>query len=73
MTDGGGCSRAPHMFVDGEILKQIKFGDESIGDINLNERCPACGCETGQYHHLGCSLEACPRCKRPMKECKCSR
>lgn len=73
MTDGGGCSRAPHMFADGEIIGQIKFGDEGTEGLDLYERCPVCGCEKGQYHHLGCSIELCPRCRKPLTECQCKR
>jgi len=38
-----------------------------------NERtCGDCGVAAGQYHHSGCDLEICPRCRGQAISCDCS-
>lgn len=33
--------------------------------------CGACGVEPGGYHHLGCDLARCPRCRQQLISCGC--
>ncbi len=32
-------------------------------------RCPSCNVLIGQLHHLGCDVERCPLCERPLFSC----
>ena len=34
-------------------------------------RCGDCGVEPGGFHHLGCDLQRCPRCRRQLLSCGC--
>jgi hypothetical protein len=34
-------------------------------------RCGDCGVEPGGFHHLGCDLQQCPRCRRQLLSCGC--
>jgi hypothetical protein len=34
--------------------------------------CPDCGVSDRGYHHLGCDLEDCPRCRRQLISCGCA-
>jgi hypothetical protein len=34
-------------------------------------RCGDCGVEPGGFHHLGCDLQRCPRCRRQLFSCGC--
>jgi hypothetical protein len=34
-------------------------------------RCGDCGVRPGGYHHLGCDLMRCPRCRRQLISCGC--
>lgn len=70
MTDGKGCTNASFLFNDGEVLEQIKYGEDGS---EIHERCPDCGCEKGYLHHLGCSLELCPKCKKSVTVCQCDK
>jgi hypothetical protein len=35
-------------------------------------RCGDCGIRAGGYHHLGCEMERCPRCRRQLLSCGCA-
>ena len=72
MTDGKGCACVPHVFTNC-TLDPIRFGDENITELHLYERCPECGCEKGYYHHIGCGIEICPKCREPMMKCGCQK
>lgn len=36
-------------------------------------RCGDCGIRKGGFHHLGCDMEQCPRCRRQLLSCGCCR
>jgi hypothetical protein len=40
--------------------------------MNFLERCGYCACKEGCYHHEGCDLETCPRCKGQLISCDCN-
>lgn len=35
------------------------------------DECDDCLVKPGEYHHAGCSLEPCPRCRTPLRRCGC--
>ena len=35
------------------------------------KRCPDCNIKPEEYHHVGCSIEICPRCNSRWIECRC--
>ncbi|PIE74664.1 MAG: hypothetical protein CSA18_03690 [Deltaproteobacteria bacterium] len=39
---------------------------------NILKRCPGCGVKEGGFHHVGCTMEVCPRCKHLWVSCRCS-
>jgi hypothetical protein len=36
-----------------------------------NRRCHDCGATVGEYHHIGCDQDACPRCGGQFFVCDC--
>jgi hypothetical protein len=40
-------------------------------DRCTHRRCGDCGTKPGGFHHLGCDLERCPRCRRQLISCGC--
>ena len=58
-----GCVKKMFHFKDGERLNPLKCEDL--------DRCHDCGCLDGYYHHPGCDMEVCPRCKGQVISCGC--
>jgi hypothetical protein len=59
--------------VDALILDGRRFArDRARGQLGVAGRCPDCGVGDRGYHHLGCDLEDCPRCRRQLLSCGCS-
>ena len=38
----------------------------------FSKRCPECNVLNGGFHHVGCSLEICPKCGGKWINCRCS-
>lgn len=50
----------------------IPYGDEPMYDDWIpSTYCAQCGVAVGDYHHVGCELEICPRCGDQLGECDC--
>ena len=61
-------------FLDGTSLPSIPYlgkGDYHRGEWPKNESCHDCGCLPGRFHHPGCDMEICPRCKQQAIGCDC--
>jgi hypothetical protein len=59
--------------VDALILDGRRFArDRARGPFGVVGRCPDCGVDDRGYHHLGCDLEDCPRCRRQLLSCGCA-
>jgi hypothetical protein len=72
MLKANGCIKLNFEYADGKSLPPIKFGEDGReGFVNENGRCHDCGCKIGYYHHSGCDVEICPRCKLQAIGCDC--
>ena len=67
-----GCSGREFNFRDGVTLDPVKYGDDGQYE-KYESNCPDCGCKKGSYHHLGCEIEVCPRCREKATSCKCNK
>lgn len=57
-----------------------EMNDENISCIlmddggvpsDLSRPCPDCHCRPGGWHHPGCDVERCPKCKGQRISCDC--
>jgi hypothetical protein len=61
MTTASGCT-----------LSEVTIeGAQYARDRATDRRCGDCGARSGGFHHLGCDLERCPRCRRQLITCGC--
>ena len=64
-----------HIRIAGEYFKAVpyKARNKTLYEIqnNIVKRCPSCGVKEGGYHHIGCILEVCPKCKKFWLSCSC--
>ena len=70
MTSTVSCVETPIM-TDTGFYPPIPYGKE-----RSRRRSPRCGdCDTpkGGFHHRGCDIEACPRCRGQLISCRCDR
>jgi hypothetical protein len=74
MHEASGCILDMVITVDGP-LEPVKYGSESDpGFAALSadgRRCGDCAALPGNYHHVGCDLEECPRCQGQLISCDC--
>lgn len=64
MKDALGCAWY-NLKIDGEEYERARY------EGDLGDHCPDCGTPTGHYHHAGCDIEACPKCRCQMISCGC--
>lgn len=58
--------------VDALILDGHRYSRYRARRSTVGRRCPDCGIAAGGYHHLGCDIETCPRCRGQQISCGCS-
>ena len=60
--------------LEGKEYAPVPYGQEgrfpTLG--NLSQQCDDCGVALGGVHHLGCRIEACPRCGGQLLTCGCA-
>ena len=52
------------------VFHPIAFGSERVRSWKA-ERCGDCGVRPGGFHHRGCDMEECPRCRGQLISCGC--
>jgi hypothetical protein len=71
MNGAAGCVKMPVRTVDGE-LDPIPYGSETrYPPPPEGHRCHDCDALPGNYHHVGCDWEECPRCHGQYITCGC--
>jgi hypothetical protein len=74
MHEVAGCILEPIQTVDGP-LDPVKYGSEVDPEHPSHHgpirRCGDCAALPGNYHHVGCDLEECPRCGGQLLSCDC--
>jgi hypothetical protein len=54
----------------GERFWRIRYrAPRELNDPTI--RCHDCGVRPGGYHHAGCDMELCPRCRGQLLSCGC--
>lgn len=53
-------------FPDGKKLESVPYVCRKG-----NYKCRDCGVLPGKYHHPGCDMEICPKCKGQLISCRC--
>jgi hypothetical protein len=57
------------LHVDGEPIDMIRWG--RARSRRASSRCGDCGVRPGGFHHPGCDLQRCPRCRGRLLTCGC--
>jgi hypothetical protein len=73
MERGGGCISDDLALEGGSSVPRVKWGDETPDywpDAGQGV-CGDCHAGAGQYHHLGCDIEQCGRCREQLITCDC--
>ncbi len=55
------------------VLLNTELHPRNNSYFGNSDRCHDCGIENkhGNYHHLGCDMERCPKCKGQLISCGC--
>lgn len=70
MTTAKSCTAAV-LHRDGVPTSAFTHGNDP-GWGRARGRCGDCGVQPGGYHHLGCDIQACPRCRGQLISCDCA-
>lgn len=54
--------------IRGERFARLRQAGAAVGRAG---RCGDCGIRRRGFHHYGCDLEPCPRCRRQLLSCGC--
>ena len=69
LDDGVSCIVTPVPTGTG-AFHPIAFGSERVRGWKA-ESCGDCGVRPGGFHHRGCDMEECPRCRGQLISCGC--
>lgn len=68
-----------HVMLRGKKYEKLKWTEDweeckepSKVDSIIDNPCGDCGTSVGSYHHVGCDMERCPRCKEQFIGCGCA-
>ncbi len=65
MLTATGCDYSRIMLNGEEYHRSTEY------DASSNGRCHDCNAVHGNYHHLGCDVERCPKCGGHLISCGC--
>ena len=51
-----------YLEIQGDVFERLRETENMCGD---------CGATEGEYHHLGCDMERCPKCRGQLISCDC--
>ena len=60
--------------IEGCSISHVKIGNEIYERNKMDPfepQCHDCGAGSGNYHHPGCDVEDCPKCRGQMLWCNC--
>ena len=69
MTTADTCS-VRELHRGGAAVAVFPYGKDP-GWRRLKGRCPDCGVLPGGFHHVGCDIQVCPRCRTQLLMCDC--
>ena len=70
MTDRVGCTVTSITYDDG-VYQRFRVRRKRQRAIPGTPTCGDCGAPNGRFHHPGCDLENCPRCRQQPISCGC--
>jgi hypothetical protein len=70
MTLAASCT-ARAVDLAGQRYLRIPYRTPRGGALDATMRCHDCGVRPGGYHHFGCDMERCPRCRGQLFCCDC--
>ena len=57
-------NKKAYLKIKGEIYERFRHDDEE-------HKCGDCGVVAGEYHHIYCDMERCPKCRSQLISCDC--
>ncbi len=60
--------------IEGCLVSHVKIGNKIYKRnkcSTLEYQCHDCGAGLGKFHHPGCDMEDCPKCRGQMIWCEC--
>ena len=70
MLEAKGCTVTRITYSDG-IYERFRVSGGRRRNQSKRDACGDCGAPRGQFHHPGCDMESCPRCKGQLIMCDC--
>jgi hypothetical protein len=71
MHEADGCVKI-RINIAGVSYEPIPYGKETRhGEISNPERCHDCAAKLGNFHHVNCDWEECPKCHGQLIGCDC--
>lgn len=72
MAPGNGCTVHTYNMPTGIQADRIPWGSEHhYPPPQEGKACHDCNATPGQYHHIGCDMEECPKCHGQLLMCDC--
>jgi hypothetical protein len=68
INEASGCGKQP-VVGHNQRWDRYSFGKED--NYNGEKKCPDCCVTKGNFHHVHCGVEMCPRCRGKIAVCGC--